>query len=95
MLTVKRVISIKAIESVNVSLEFLKDIECCKLLTNLLLKLTKKQFCWGDINTDVLVKKKTKFGDNNKINSFILVVKHEEDSICIGISEVVYVYYVN
>lgn len=89
MLQMKRSIILETIEEIIVSYDFLTDAKCVKVLD-----LTKRQFCWNDIRDETL-RFQHKFGDDQKINTFILWIDYNSQHMKITIFKTIWNYYLS
>lgn len=94
MLQMKRSIILETIEKIIVPYDFLTDDKCVKVLDNALLDLTKQQFCWNDI-WDETLKFQNKFGDDQKINTFVLWIDYNSQHMKITIFKTIWNYYLS
>ena len=92
MLQMEKTIILKNIEEIKVPYEFLTDGNCVKVLNNVLLDLTQNQFCWNDIKDDLLWHKR-KFGNDQKVGTYVLWVDYEKQALKISIFKVSWFYY--
>lgn len=94
MLQMKRSIILETIEEIIVSYDFLTDAKCVKVLDNALLDLTKRQFCWNDIRDETL-RFQHKFGNDQKINTFVLWIDYNSQHMKITIFKTIWNYYLS
>lgn len=94
MLQMKRSIILETIEEIIVSYDFLTDAKCVKVLDSALLDLTKQQFCWNDIQDETL-RFQHKFGDDQKINTFVLRINYNSQLMKITIFKTIWNYYLS
>lgn len=92
MLQMEKTIILKNIEEIKVPYEFLTDSNCVKVLNSALLDLTWNQFCWNDIK-DGLLWHKQKFGNDQKVGTYVLWVDYEKQALKISIFKVSWFYY--
>lgn len=92
MLQMEKTIILKNIEEIKVPYEFLTDGNCVKVLNSTLLDLTQNQFFWNDIKDDLLGHKH-KFGNDQKVGTYVLWVDYEKQALKISIFKVSWFYY--